>query len=544
MEKRYEKIRHGKNNIGVIIAVYALLAVVMLTYSNAAISSNANGALSIMNLQVTPRPVIAGSNMTISFNLYNSYMNSLTNVDMALTASNPIINVSPAYSYITSAIGEGMFNGFIKSFVYDVHVPADLPEGMYTIYVTVTYQTTQYGNSVAGTSKIPIYVYVHGNPRISVDVSPQQVITPGKAFIATLTTINSGEGIAYNTTLRIDRSNSFIPVGQIRFNLGNIGDYGKTDVVSHAMLQSLGNITENIHFVNFTLNYQTSTGEKIVKNVSEPLNIVINKPNIKVSIKNAEPSELYSGGNQTVTLFIQNIGIGIAKSITLDMLGNRYIYPSSSATNLFIGELDGGHSTTAVVTINANRSMKRSVIFPIALHYYGSNYQKSYSLIANVPIKIQPTAIFNISDSYSNATPGDNYVPITFRVENTGNEQAQQVSFTLQSIYPITPVSSDAYVDVLSPGKNTSITFYVSIDSKGSTGQYPVTLYEQWRQPNGNTNKQYYGSASYYMNVKKKNPEKFLNPTVISSVILIVIAVGGYEIYIRYRKNKRKNKKK
>ena len=544
MERENRKIKYGKNKIGIIIAMYALLVVVMVSYASAAISSNANGALSIMNLRILPQPVVAGSNITISFNLYNSYTNSLTNVDMALIASNPIINVSPAYSYITSAIGEGMYNGFIKEFVYKVHVPSNLPEGMYTIYVTVTYQTTQYSQSVAGTSKIPIYVYVHGNPRLSVDVSPQGSINPGKPFVATLTTINSGTGIAYNTTLRIDNSDGIIPVGQIKFNLGNINNQGQTRIISRAMLQSARNITENTHYINFTLRYQTSTGKSIIENLGEPLNIVINKPNIKISVKATQPTELYSGGNQTITLLIQNIGTGSARNITLNMLGNNYIYPSSSARNLFIGELAAGVSTTATVTINANKSVKKSVVFPVALHYYNSNYQKNYSSIADIPINIQPTAIFNINNSYSNVTPGDTYVPVTFNIKNTGNEPAKEVSFTLQSVYPVTPVSSDAYVSRLAQGKTINITFYVSIDSKGSPGQYPITLYEQWRQPNGNTNQQYYGSTSYYVNIKNKGSSKGINPAIISIVIFIVIAVIVYEIYTKRKKIKKKNKKK
>ena len=91
--------------------------------------SAGDGALSIINLQVLPQPVMAGSNITITFQLYNAYSSALQNVNLQMTASNPIITVSPSSTYLTSAIGSGIYDGYTNQQVYDIHVPSDHRNG-------------------------------------------------------------------------------------------------------------------------------------------------------------------------------------------------------------------------------------------------------------------------------------------------------------------------------------------------------------------------------------------------------------------------------
>lgn len=525
-----------------LLGIFAML-VVASSFANGAVTSNANGALSIMNLHVTPQPVVAGSNVMISFNLFNSFTDSLTNVDLALTSSNPIINVSPAYSYLTSAIGEGMFNGFTNQFNYDVHIPSTLQEGIYEIDVTATYQTTQSAQKVAGSSTMPIYIYVYGKPNIAVNVAPQQTITPGIPFSAVIYVVNSGTGTAYNTTLTIDKSGDFIPVGQYMFSLGNIG---QTTASGDATLESVQGITNGTHNINFTISYTTGTGHNITENISAPINMVINKPNIVFSLQGAQPSELYPGSNQTITLLVENTGTGTAKDVSINVLGNSYIFPSSSAASFFIGSLSAGSSTTETFKVSANKSITGRPVLPVQATYYGSNYQTEYNSTQNVSVSVQPYALFNVSSVSGNAYPGAAYVPITLTIKNVGNEQAQGITFTLQSIYPVSPVNSNVYVNELDPGNSTNVTFYVGVDSKGTAGQYPITLYEQWNQPNGNTNQQYYGSNNYYVQVNKSSSSSNGYPigTIITIVVVVVVAVFAYRFYTRRKAKSQKNKKR
>ncbi len=519
------------SKFGPSVAIYTLLLILgAISFAGAAATSNANGALSITNLNISPQPVVSGENVIVTFNLYNSYSASLTNVDMALTASNPIINVSPSYSYITPAIGEGMFDGFINPFKFDLHIPSTLTEGLYVINVTVTYQTTQDGVDAAGTSVMPIFIYVNGNPGISVNVAPEGNITPGMPFNADITLVNHGSGTAYNTTLHIDTANDFTPVGEQSISFGNLAP---GEASSTASIETTQNISTGTHYIDFNISYMTSTGKNITAHASSPLNIVVNKPDIQVNLVSANPPELYSGSNQTITLLVQNTGTGVAKDISLHLIGNNYIFPSSSATSLFIDTLDPGSSTTETATINANSTSHNSSVFPVYVKYYSSNYNTAYNSTEDVPISIVPSAVFTIKNMTSGAYTGGTYLPVTFKVENTGNEDAQQVSFTLESIYPITPVDANSYIENLTPGKNATITFYVSVDSNGAAGEYPVTVYEEWRQPNGNTNQQYSGSSSYYVDVGSSKSSKGGGIGSILTIVVVVAILGfmGYRFY-------------
>ncbi len=523
----------------ILMAIAAFSAVAV--YSGAAVTSNANGALSIMNLNVAPHPVVSGENVTISFNLYNSYTSSLDNVDLGLIASNPIINVSPAFSYITQAIGEGMYQGFINPFVFKVHIPSNLQQGLYVINVTATYQTTQNGQDVAGSSVMPIFIYVYGNPSIGVNVAPGQNIVPGVPFPAGLTLINYGSGTAYNTTAYINNS-TLVPIGQDRVVFGNIGGGGSS--TQQITFEAAQNVTAGTNFVNITLKYQSGTGQNLSKNVDVPIGIVLNRPRIALSILSSSPTQLYTGSNQTITMLVQNIGTGTAKNVSLDLLGNNYLFPSSSATHLFIGSLSPGNATTEVFTIDANSSGGSSSSFPIRASYYSSNYLDRYNSTINLPISVAPSSIFQVESVRSNVTVGSTYKPVTFTVKNTGNENAQQVSLTLQSIYPITPADSTAYIDNISAGGTTNVTFYIDVAQNGAPGQYPATIYEQWRQPNGNANQQYSGSTSYYIDVS--NSAKKGNPTgpIIGVFVIAVIAVVGYRTYRKRRASSKQQPKK
>lgn len=525
------------------VAIFTLFLVIgMVGFANAAVTSNANGALSITNLNISPQPVVSGDNVTVTFNLYNSYSASLTNADMALTASNPIINVSPSYSYITPAIGEGMFDGFINPFKFKLHIPSTLQQGIYVINVTVTYQTTQDGVDVAGTSVMPIFIYVNGNPGISVNVAPQGNITPGMPFNADITLVNHGSGTAYNTTLYIDTANDFTPVGEQSISFGNLAP-GQAS--STASIETVQNISAGVHYMDFNLSYTTSFGKNITTHVSSPINIVVNRPNIQVSLSGANPPELYSGSNQTVTLLVQNTGTGTAKDVSLHLIGNNYVFPSSSDTYLFIGSIAPGQSTTETATINANDTPHNSSALPVFVEYYSSNYNSAYNSTEDVPISIVPSAVFTINNMTSAAYTGGTYLPVTFKIENTGNEDAKQISFTLESIYPVTPVDANSYIDNLPPGKNATVTFYVSVDSNGAAGEYPVTVYEQWRQPNGNTNQQYSGSSSYYIDVSSSKSSKGggTGSILVIAVVVIVLGFVGYRFYQKRGKDSRSKSK-
>ncbi len=426
-----------KNKIPVFGVVSTLIVMSMLAGISGAQTTTSviNGALSLVDLNVTPIPVVAGSNVVISFGLYNSYDEILQAVDLQLQATNPILSVSPSSTYFVDTISQGRYSGFgFGIFTYTLHIPSTLPAGEYTIDVVANYQGATSSASTAtivpGQSVMPINIYVYGNPQIALNLYPQGQIIPGHDFTATLSAINSGTDTARNVTVQILNSTYFAADGPNTFSYGILA-------------------------------------------------------------------------------------------------------PGSSA------------SSTATIFTNQN--------IPGGQNYlktkisYRTNLGANVSNLVNVPINIlQNTADFVVTNVIGNVTAGATYVPISFTVKNTGNEEATSISFSLQTIYPVTPASPDVYVASIAPGQSANLTFYVDADSHGNTGQYPVTLYAQWRQPNGATNQQYTGSSDYFMQIQGRGgtPTASFNWSYVAvAVVLVVVVVVGARMAKRRKGLKGKQQK-
>ncbi len=86
------------------------------------------------------------------------------------------------------------------------------------------------------------------------------------------------------------------------------------------------------------------------------------------------------------------------------------------------------------------------------------------------------------------------------------------------------------------------MTFYVSVSSTGEQGQYPVTIYEQWKQPNAANSQQFDGSTDYYASVYSASAVSAyaIVEDLVAAIIVIAIVIV---IYKRIAKNKHKNMK-
>jgi hypothetical protein len=189
------------------------------------------------------------------------------------------------------------------------------------------------------------------------------------------------------------------------------------------------------------------------------------------------------------------------------------------------------------ITANGNSSETSSFI-PVELNYTSANYANATSIKRNISINIAKSAVFQITNVTDNSYPGNAYGPIVLRIKNTGNEAATQISISLQSIYPLSPVAGNAYISQLNPGEITNVTFYISTDQNGNPGEYPITIYEQWKQNNGAPNQVFYGSNNYYATVfasagqsSSTNNNGGGTNYIVYAIIIVIVVVFVY----RYR---------
>ena len=501
------------------LSVFALLAMQLVNTTFAQ-----SDALSIANLAVNPQPVVAGENMTLQFQLYNSYTNQLTNVNLGLYGSYPIFNSSPADTQLLSNIPTGLYGGTAFLF-YTIHIPKNVKSGTYTIDAIASYQTiAQSSQYVSGTSTMPISFYVQGIPNIHLTANPTSAVTPGSKFTVAIDALNAGTDNATDVSLAIADSPNFSVIGASNFALGTIQPQGTA--VATAILQPNSTLKQGNATIPVMLTYQTSSGKPQSELMHVPVSIFVSTPDIAVSVTSAQPASIYPGSNQTLTLSIQNIGTGLAKNLTINLLSTNNITVGNSASDIFIGSLAANSSTTHSVLITANKNdNQNSYQLPMYISYQNANYQGQVNRTEYLPIKLQPSAIFNVTAISGNLAPGATDVPVVLSVKNTGNEAAQSVTFTLETIYPISQINPNAYLQSIAPGQSENITFYVTVDSQANAGKYPITLYDQWTQQSG-TQQTYSSSQNYYAQVTTSSG--LSTTTILIAVIVVVVAVVAY----------------
>ncbi len=510
---------------------FALLAFACVLSATAAAQSSGDNALSIASLKVTPQPLIAGSNATVVFQLYNSYSSSLNNVNIQVTASTPVINVSPSSSVLVSSIGTGLYGGGIgySNFYYTFHIPSTLQAGEYSLDVVANYQTPQPTSqgieSLPAQSVMPINLYVYGSPQINLTASTQSQIVPGVQSPISISVLNGGTDRAYNLSVTVLNSDAFKVVGPSTFSIGSLASNAQ-GLISPSV-QPSSSISNGTYYINAIVAYQTAYGEKIKKNVSIPIDVVVNNPNIVVSIESASPQNIYLGSNQTLTFDIENIGLGEAKNVSVDFTNGQGI-GIGSASNFFFGSIPAGSSQTETLFIRANQSSALSnYSLPVKISYSDSNYLSNVSKTEHLKINVQSSALFNVTSIEGTLIPGASYVPLTVSVKNIGNEQAGQVTFSVQTIYPLSPVNPNVYINQIAPGETVNAVFYMSVDQNGNSGSYPITVYEQWKQPNAAQSQQFSASQNYFANVTSKGTGSG-NAYIIGAVVIIVVAAVAY----------------
>jgi hypothetical protein len=495
------------------------------------------GALSIANLTLTPKQAVAGSNVQISFQLYNSYEQPLENIIIYLEGAYPLLNYSPVTVAQISRIEGGNTYGYRLG--YNLLLPNNIPTGVYTLQLVATYQTTYEATTsggvlpkdqvttqtVVGYSVIPITIYVVGKPSISISGSANS-ITPGQPFVLTLSVQNNGYDNAKNISIYILPTNNFKPIGTSSVTIGRL-PIGASLSVPITMLANTS-IENTTYTIPISLKYYSDLGRAYFANTSISINSVVTEPDVSVSIVGSMPPTLYSGYNQSIEFVVANSGSGVARNITVSVVAGKNINILSSVRKFFIPALLPGSSINQRIFVSANYTTSTNGNLIINVTYYSSNYKQNFSKIFNKTIYILPSAQFQVTGVETQAYPGATNVPVTLTIKNIGNEIAKEIQVSFQSIYPITPINSNAYIEKLLPGEEVNVTFVINVDLNGYPGNYPITIFETWKQPNGSPNQLYTGSNNYYIPVYSKASSSNLalsNSSIIVGVVLIIIAM-------------------
>ena len=385
--------------------------------------------------------------------------------------------------------------------------------------------SAQYANSVSLTN---------------VSVSPNPVVAGGNATIR-FQLYNTYNYWLYGTTLQPTGSYPLLNVSPLNSHpIGQL-DPGLNAKYYNYTIEIPNTTPSGTYTLTFTATYMLySTQATEIASSSMPVSFYVQgKPAITVQATNPQPSTLYTGYNQTLSLSIQNTGYGTARNVSVTISGSRGLNILSSVKSFFISNLTRGSEQVEPILISANGTDNPYII--VNTTYYSARLNKRFTSTQRINVSVAPSAQFAIISQGQSPGIGATDVPVNFRITNTGTSPADQVQLNLETPYPITPIASSAYVNELQPGASTNVTFLVSIDTAGVPGNYPVTLYEQWKQPSGSVNQQFTGSNNYFIAVGESNSAASAYETYAIVLIVVIIIVA---MVLRRRSGKSKAKAK
>ena len=386
--------------------------------------------------------------------------------------------------------------------------------------------SAQYANSVSLTN---------------VSVSPNPVVAGGNATIR-FQLYNTYNYWLYGTTLQPTGSYPLLNVSPLNSHLIGVLDPGLNAKYYNYTIEIPNTTQSGTYTLTFTATYMLySTQATEIASSSMPVSFYVQgKPAITVQASNPQPSTLYTGYNQTLSLSVQNTGYGTARNVSVTISGSRGLNILSSVKSFFISNLTEGSTQVEPMLISANGTTNPYLI--VNTTYYSARLNKRFTSTQRINLSVAPSAQFAIVSEGSSPGIGATDVPVNFRITNTGTSPAEQLQLNLETPYPVTPIASSAYVNELQPGASTNVTFLVSVDTAGVPGNYPVTLYEQWKQPSGSVNQQFTGSNNYFIAVGEANSAASAYETY-AIVLIVVIVIIAMVMRRRSGKSKAKAKK-
>ncbi len=363
----------------------------------------------------------------------------------------------------------------------------------------------------------------------NVSVSPNPVIAGENATIR-FQLYNSYDYWVYNVNLQPTGGYPLLNVSPLSArSLGTVNPGFNGNYLDYTLFIP-ATTPSGVYALTFTATYYALASLGVdVATSSMPLSLYVqNKPAIAVVASSAQPAALYSGYNQTVQLAIENTGYGTARNVSVAISAEPGLSILSSVKTFPISNLTRGSAVSEPILVSAANA--GSATLDATITYYSSTLSQRFSSTQRINLSVAPAAQFSIStDGSAKAEPGATDVPVRFVITNTGTSEAEQVQLSLQSSYPITPVASTAYIADLPAGASANTTFLVSIDSQGVPGNYPITVYEQWKQPNGAVNQQFSGSNNYFITVYGSSSGGVLLYAAAAAVIVAAAVV----IYFR-----------
>jgi len=247
--------------------------------------------------------------------------------------------------------------------------------------------------------------------------------------------------------------------------------------------------TAGSYTVNVVLTYRryapalgVSGGYERYREIIPILIKVKGRPGIEVFVKSSQPGAIGSGDEAEIRLEVVNIGTEEARNVLILLDPIDEIDVLWFSRTVYVGDILPQKSKTAVISIDVEEGIEaREYMLPIKVAYETPGREK-ISTSGEINITIKESVDFVIAPVANSANAGDKEKMITFNVQNSGNNLAEEIKATLRASYPFTPTGNEFFIGELQPGESTHVSFHVDVDSDAASQRYPIDIIIQWKE--------------------------------------------------------------
>ncbi len=321
-----------------------IASVLMLSLLMVAVhaTSELDNALSLANVSVSPNPVVAGANVTIRFQIYNSYGSWVNNINLQASGSYPIINVSPGSSRTVGQINPGLNPQYYN---YTFAIPATTPAGVYKVYFNTSYYALG-SEEVISVASMPVSFYVENKPQIKVVTSSPQPASLYSGYNQTLQLQieNTGYGNAKNVTVTVSGEQGVNILSSVTtFFISNLTQGSSVDEPLLVAAKGVGkaDILANMTYYSSDLNQRFSTEQTLNLSIAQAARFNVTSGS----------TDLSPGATDVPVVFqVTNTGSSDANEVQLSL---QTSYPATPvASTAYINNLQPGQSTNVTFLVD------------------------------------------------------------------------------------------------------------------------------------------------------------------------------------------------
>jgi hypothetical protein len=246
------------------------------------------------------------------------------------------------------------------------------------------------------------------------------------------------------------------------------------------------------------------------------------RPDIEVFVKSSQPREIRAGDDVEIQLETVNTGTEEARNVIILPDSIEGIDVLWSSRTVYVGDIGPQKSKTAVISIDVAEDVDaKEYGLPIKVAYEspdGENISNS----GKINVVIKESVDFTIAPVANSAGAGEKEKMITFEIQNSGNNLAEEVKVILRASYPFTPTGNEFFIGELQPGESAHVSFHVDVDSDAASQKYPVDIIIQWKEDD----KQYSDTKSSFIEVfPVKDSLKIYAAIAVCAIAFLIILI-------------------